>query len=65
MCFGSDDRERTFRQGEYRTADDVRLLFERYRAEARHYAEALDADALDADPPAGLDPAVEPVLSSR
>jgi hypothetical protein len=39
MRFGSEE-QRSFRQGECRTTNDVRLLFERYRAEARHY-EAL------------------------
>jgi hypothetical protein len=62
MCFGSEDRERTFRQGECRTTDDVGRLFERYRAEARHFAEALEP-AVPAEP--DLEPADEPVLTTR
>jgi hypothetical protein len=41
MCLGSD-MEQTLRQGEYRTTEDVGRLFERYRAEARHFAELAD-----------------------
>jgi hypothetical protein len=43
MCLGSD-MERTYREGECRTTEEVRLLFERYRAEARHFAEIADED---------------------
>jgi hypothetical protein len=43
MCFGSE-AELSFRQGECRTTDDVGKLFERYRAEARHYAELTSED---------------------
>jgi hypothetical protein len=62
MCFGSEDRERTFRQGECRTTDDVGRLFERYRAEARHYAEVPDPDA-PAEPE--REPEDAPVLTTR
>jgi hypothetical protein len=58
MCFGSDT-ERTF-QGECRTTDDVRLLFERYRARAREAAEDIQADRAEHD-----EPRAEPVLAGR
>lgn len=37
MPLGSET-QRTPHPGEYRTTDEVRLLFERYRAEARSFA---------------------------
>jgi hypothetical protein len=61
MCFGSE-QERSLRQGECETTEDVRLLFERYRAEARHYA-ALMGD--DGSYERELETSAEPVLSSR
>jgi hypothetical protein len=45
MRLGSD-MEQTAHEGEYRTPEDVRLLFERYRAEARHFAEIADDEPL-------------------
>ena len=43
MCFGSDQDEQAARQREVRTTEDVGRLFERYRAEARHFAESEGA----------------------
>lgn len=39
MCFGSESQQEFEHLGECRTREDVRRLFERYRAEARLYAE--------------------------
>jgi hypothetical protein len=62
MCFGSDT-ERTF-QGECRTTDDVRLLFERYRARARDAAE--DVEPVEPmESPEQDEPRIEPVLAGR
>lgn len=58
MCFGSDT-ERTF-QGECRTTEDVRVLFERYRTRAREAAEELDCTEHDEH-----EPQVEPVVAGR
>lgn len=58
MCFGSDT-ERTF-QGECRTTEDVRVLFERYRTRAREAVEELDRVEHDE-----REPQVEPVVAGR
>jgi hypothetical protein len=63
MCFGSE-AERRFGGSEYETVDDLRLLFERYRAGARHYAEAPSEDE-PVEVGDDLETPVEPVLSSR
>lgn len=61
MSFGSES-ERTLHHGECRTTEDVRLLFERYRAEARHFDEILGNRGVEELPAREPEPAREPTL---
>jgi hypothetical protein len=62
MCLGSES-ERFNRQGECRTTEDVRRLFERYRVEARLFAEMSGEPDPMAQPQA-QEP-VEPLVTTR
>ena len=62
MCFGSEI-ERNL-HGECRTTEDVRQLFERYRAHARDSAERIGRDMPAEQQPQAV-PDAEPVLAGR